>query len=91
MIAAGLIAFAAAAIPAQPASFGASSASLAVGATVIRPEPQPIVTVQGGAATVRSAGRVAVSAEGGIVRRLGDGTILVTPDAAGRVTLTLSY
>ncbi|MEA3029521.1 MAG: hypothetical protein QOG13_846 [Sphingomonadales bacterium] len=91
MIAAGLILFAAAALPAQPAPLGTSSASLGVGATVIRPEPLPLVSVQGNAVTVRNAGSVAVSAEGGTARRLGDGTILVTPGAAGRMTLTLTY
>jgi hypothetical protein len=89
MIAATLMALAAAAM--QPASTRTSAASMSVGATVIRPAPQPVVAVQGGAATVRNAGRVTVSAQGGTARQLSDGTILVTPGAAGRMTLTLTY
>ncbi|MEA3047535.1 MAG: hypothetical protein QOJ53_1867 [Sphingomonadales bacterium] len=91
MIVAGLLAFATAALPAQPASLRARTASLGVGANVVRPEPQPLVAVQSGAVTVRNAGSVAVSAEGGTARQLGDGTILVTPGAAGRMTITLTY
>lgn len=91
MIAAGLIALAAAALPTQPASVRTRTASLGVGATVVRPEPQPVVAVRSGAVTVGNAARVAVSAEGGTARRLDGGTILVTPGPAGRVTLIFTY
>ena len=92
MIVAGLMAFAAAAaLQAQPPSLRVSGASLSVGATVIRPGPQPVAAVRSGAIIVGNAGRVAVSAEGGIARRLDGGTILVTPGPARRVTLTFTY
>ena len=68
-----------------------STASLSVGATVVRPEPRPAVAVAGGAVTVRNAGNAIVTAEGGTVGRANDGTILVTPGSAGRMTITFTY
>jgi len=92
MIVAGLMAFAAAAaLQAQPLSVRTSAASLSVGATVIRHEPQPAVAVRSGAIIVSNAGGVTVSADGGTARRLDGETILVTPGGAGPVTLTVTY
>lgn len=83
MIAIGLIALLAAA--------QSSTTSLSVGATVVRPEPPAVVAVARGAVAVRNAGRATVTADGGTARRANDGTILVTPDSAGRLTITLTY
>lgn len=68
-----------------------STASLGVGATVVRPEPRPAVAIAGGAVTVRNPGSAIVTAEGGTVGRATDGAILVTPGGAGRMTITLTY
>lgn len=92
MIVAGFMAFAAAAaMQAQPVSVRASTASISVGATVIRPGPQPVVAVERGAVTISNAGSVVVSAEGGTLRRAADGTILVTAGGSGTMTITLTY
>jgi len=69
----------------------AATGALSVGATVVRPEPQPALTVQNGAVTVRNAGGVIVSARGGTARRLDGATVLVTPGGACPVTITFTY
>jgi hypothetical protein len=92
MIVAGLMALATlGAPPAQPASARSATAAMSVGATVIRPEPQPLVAVQRASVTIRNAGSVIVSADGGTAQRLDGGTILVTPGAAGALTITFTY
>ncbi|HYN46881.1 MAG TPA: hypothetical protein VES64_09330 [Allosphingosinicella sp.] len=68
-----------------------STASLGVGATVVRPAAQPVVAVARGTVTVSNAGNVIVTAEGATLRRANDGTILVTPGRAGAMTIILTY
>ncbi len=69
----------------------AAAVSMSVGATVIRPEPKPAVAIARGAVTISNADDVIVTAEGGTAMRARDGNILVTPGAAGRVVVTLTY
>ncbi len=83
MIATGLIALLAAA--------QTSTASLGVGATVVRGAPQPVVAVARGTVTVRNAGAAIVTAEGATLRRANDGTFLVTPGSGGAMRITLTY
>jgi|GEM_PF-3106673 len=68
-----------------------NTASLGVGAIVVRPAPQPVLAIARGAATLSNAEGVIVTAEGGTARHKADGTILVTPAGAGTVTVTLTY
>ena len=82
----GLLAIAAAA--AFPQSSGAT---LSVGATVIRPDLAPRISLGPGRAMVSNVANVAVSAEGGTVRRARDGTLLVTPTGAGPVRIVFTY
>jgi hypothetical protein len=92
MIVTGFMAFAAAAaMQAQPASVRESAGAMSVGATVIRPEPQPVIAVQRGAAIVSNAASVIVSAEGGTLSRAADGTILVTAGGPRTMRITLTY
>jgi hypothetical protein len=69
----------------------ASSATLSVGATVIRPDLPPQISVAAGRAVVTNVGTVAVSAEGGTVSRTRGGALVVTPASAGPVLITLTY
>ena len=69
----------------------AATASMNVGATVVRPAPAPAVAIARGAVTITNAANVIVTAEGGTATRARGGTILVTPAAAGRVRLTFTY
>jgi len=69
----------------------AAAASISVGATVVRPAPRPAVAIARGAVTISNADHAIVTAEGGAAMRARDGTILVTPGAAGRVTVILTY
>ena len=84
---------AAAAIQPQPMPARTAGASMSVGATVIRPEPipRPAVLVEPGAVTVRDAGYVRISAEGGTARRAANGAILVTPTGRAPLRLILTY
>lgn len=92
MVVTAFLAFAATAAPqAQPASPRTGTAAIGVGAIVIRPAPQPVLAVRRGAVTISNAGSAIVSAEGGTARRLDGGTILVTPGAAGAMTITITY
>lgn len=68
-----------------------ATTSLSVGATVVRPEPEPAVAIQRGAVTIRNAGGVTVTAQGGTLRRLDGGTIQVTPGPGGRMMITFTY
>jgi hypothetical protein len=68
-----------------------TSASLSVGATVVRPPPEPRIAIERGAVVVRGAGEVAVGIEGGALRPGPRGTLIIVPAAAGPVRLTLSY
>jgi hypothetical protein len=67
-----------------------ASASLGVGATVVRSEPQPVAAVEQGNVVVRNAGRATVSADGARIRR-GGGLVTVTPAGAGTIFVTLTY
>jgi hypothetical protein len=88
----GLLALAATAALQPPVSPARTSgAFLSVGATVVRPDLPPRISVANGRAVVGNAGSVAVSAVGGIVERGQGGTLLVTPAGAGPVILTLTY
>jgi hypothetical protein len=92
MVVTGFMALAAAAATqAQPVLARTVAASLSVGATVVRPEPRPVLSVQRGAVTISDAGGVIVSAEGGIARRLDGGTIVVTPAGAGAMRVIFTY
>lgn len=68
-----------------------ATASLGVGATVVRPPPAPRIAVERGAVVVRGAGPVAVGVEGGTLRAGPGGTLVIAPDGSGPVLLTLSY
>jgi len=68
-----------------------SSATLSVGATVVRPDLPPQVSVERSRVVVSNVSRAQVSAEGGTVRRAGDGTLLVTPTGSGLVRIVLTY
>lgn len=88
----GLLALAAATAlqpPAAPLRTG--SASLSVGATVVRPDLPPQISVANGRAVVGNVGNIAVSASGGTVARGPGGTLLVTPAGAGPLFITLTY
>ena len=80
MIPAGLLALAASA-----------TASLSVGATVVRPPPAPDLAVERGTLVIRNAATVIVSAEGGIVRRGPGGTLRVVPARRATLRITLTY
>jgi hypothetical protein len=88
----GLLALAATAALQPPAiAARTSSASMSVGATVVRPDLPPQISVANGRAVVGNVGNVIVSAEGGTVVRGRGGTLLVTPAGADPVILTLTY
>ena len=61
----------------QPVTARTASASMSVGATVVRPEPQPVVALERGAVVVRNAGDAIVTIEGD-PRRTASGTVFVT-------------
>jgi len=61
MLTGTLLLAAMAAIQAQPAEARMATTSMAVGATVVRPEPQPLVRIERGAVTVRDAGSAIVT------------------------------
>jgi Tfp pilus assembly protein FimT len=79
------------AIAAATAFPQSSGATLSVGATVVRPDLAPQVTVGHGRAVVSNVTNVAVSAEGGTVRRGRNGTLLVTPAGPGPVRIVFTY
>ncbi|HYJ53498.1 MAG TPA: hypothetical protein VEW04_10045 [Allosphingosinicella sp.] len=88
----GLLALAAAtALPPPAAPARTSSASLSVGATVVRPDIPPQINIANGRAVVGNVGNVVVSAVGGTVERGQGGTLIVTPAGAGPVIVTLTY
>ena len=92
MIVTGMMALAAAAaLHAQPTPVRTGAASMSVGATVIRPEPRPAIAIAGGTVTISNADSAIVTTEGGTANRARDGSILITPAPAGRVTVTLTY
>jgi len=68
-----------------------STATLSVGATVVRPDLPPQVKVSQGRAVISNVNDVAVSAEGGTLRRAGDGTLQVTPAGSGLVRIVFTY
>ena len=80
MVPAGLLALAASA-----------TASLSVGATVVRPAPAPDLAVERGTVVIRNAASVIVSAEGAIVRRGAPGTLRIFPGRAATLRITLTY
>jgi len=76
---------------ALPPPVRTGTAAMSVGATVVRPQPGPAIAIRRGAVTVSNVEGVAVGVEGGMARRTGAGTVLITAAAAGRVTITLIY
>ena len=70
-----------------------ATASMSVGATVVREESagRPALAVARDSATIRNVAGVAVSAEGGAVRRSGRGEVTVTPAGAATLIVTLTY
>jgi hypothetical protein len=68
-----------------------ATASLSVRATVVRPAQAPALAIERGTVVIRNAASVAVSAEGGIVRRGPPGTMLVAPDRLAALRITLTY
>jgi len=82
---------ASAAAPLQAAPPRTASATLSVGATVVREPPGPAVAIERGAIVLRNVAGVAVVAEGGSVRRAGSGAVLITAGGAGPVRVTLTY
>lgn len=75
------------------AAAAGATASMSVGATVVREAPvaPPALSVARDSATVRNVAGVAVSAEGGNVRRSGHGRVTVTPAGAAILRVTLTY
>lgn len=86
MVTIGLVAFLA--LAAAPLT-----ASLGVGATVVRPEPvpRPAIAIARGAIIVRDSGHARVSAEGGTPTRGADGAIRIAARGTGIVRITLTY
>jgi len=68
-----------------------NSATLSVGATVVRPDLPPQINVERTRVVVSNINRAQVSAEGGTVRRAGDGSLLVTPAGSGLVRIVFTY
>jgi hypothetical protein len=70
-----------------------ATASMSVGATVVReePVPRPAIAVARDSATIRNVAGVAVSAEGGTVHRSGKGQVIITGAGAATLLVTLTY
>lgn len=70
-----------------------ATASMSVGATVVREEPaaRPALAIARDSATISNVAGVAVSAEGGAVRHSGKGEVTVTPTSAATLIITLTY
>jgi len=68
-----------------------ATASLSVGATVVRPAAEPVLAVERGTVVIRNAAAVVVTAEGGIVRRAAPGTLRVVPDRRSTLRIILTY
>lgn len=91
VLTAALALIGAAALPvAQPERVRAGNA-MSVGATVVHPAPEPAIAIRRGAVTVSNVEGVAVAAEGGTALRTGAGTVVITAEAAGLMTITLTY
>jgi len=71
----------------------AASASMSVGATVVREDPaaRPAIALARESATISNIAGATVSAEGGTVRRTGNGIVTVTPKRGDRLIVTLTY
>jgi hypothetical protein len=81
----------AAALPALPAQVRTATATMGVGATVVRPQAPLATAVEGDTMVVRNAGAAIVSAQGGTVTRTQPGTIRATADGAALMVVTLTY
>jgi len=68
-----------------------SSATLSVGATVVRPDLPPQIKVERNRVVVSNINSAQVSAEGGTFIHAPDGSLVVTPANAGPVVITLTY
>jgi len=79
-----------AALPAQPSRVRTDNA-MSVGATVVHPAREPAIAIQRGAVTVSNVEGVTVGVEGGTARRTAAGTVVITAEAAGLMTITLTY
>jgi len=86
-----LMAVAASALQAQPLPIHVASAAMRVGATVVRPQPQPAIAIGPAAVTIGNAADVSVSAEGGVLRRTAGGGFTLAPRNGGPVRITLTY
>ncbi|HYI64077.1 MAG TPA: hypothetical protein VEW71_04255 [Allosphingosinicella sp.] len=91
ILTAALALIGAAAVPAQPAPVRTGTAAMSVGATVVRPQPGPAIAILRGGVTLSNVDGVAVGVEGGIARRTGAGTVVITAAAAGPMIITLIY
>ena len=76
---------------AAPTTGQARTAVLSVGATVIRPPAPPLIAVRGGSVLVTDPGGVAISVEGGALRRQPDGTLRVEPAPGAPTRITITY
>ena len=68
-----------------------ATASLGVGATVVRPAAEPALAIERGTLVIRNAASFTVNVEGGIVRRAAPGTLRVVPDRPRTLRITLTY
>lgn len=70
-----------------------ATASMSVGATVVREDPvaRPAIAVARDSARISNVAGVVVSALGGEVRRTGNGEATVTPAGAATLIITLTY
>lgn len=91
VLTAALALIGAAALPAQPPRLRAGNASMSVGANVVRHPPEPAIAIRSGAVTVSNVEGVTVGVEGGTARRIGAATVVITAEAAGPMTITLTY
>jgi len=75
------------------AAGAAASASLSVGATVVREDPaaRPVLAVARDSAVIRNVAGLEVSAAGGTVRRTGKGSVTITRAGAATLLVTLTY